>query len=85
MILLDTDHTTFLKYPDSERGRRMIDRLNAVPATEVIGVAIVTVEERMRGWLAVIAKEKLVLRQVRLSRVGLAVRVLRGVRNRAVR
>ena len=27
MILLDTDHTTFLKYPDSERGRRMIDRL----------------------------------------------------------
>jgi hypothetical protein len=24
MILLDTDHTTFLKYPDSERGRRMI-------------------------------------------------------------
>jgi len=25
MILLDTDHTTFLKYPDSERGRRMIE------------------------------------------------------------
>jgi tRNA(fMet)-specific endonuclease VapC len=64
MILLDTDHTTFLKYPDSERGRRMIDRLNAVPASEVIGVAIVTVEERMRGWLAVIAKEKSALRQV---------------------
>ena len=58
MILLDTDHTTCLKYPDSERGRRMIDRLNAVSASEVIGVAIVTVEERMRGWLAVIAKER---------------------------
>jgi tRNA(fMet)-specific endonuclease VapC len=64
MILLDTDHTTFLKYPESERGRRMIDRLNAVSASEVIGVAIVTVEERMRGWLAVIAKEKSALRQV---------------------
>lgn len=64
MILLDTDHTTFLKYPDSERGRRMIDRLNAVSEAEVIGVAIVTVEERMRGWLAVIAKEKSALRQV---------------------
>jgi hypothetical protein len=37
MILLDTDHTTFLKYPDSERGGRMIDRLNAVTASEVIG------------------------------------------------
>jgi tRNA(fMet)-specific endonuclease VapC len=64
MILLDTDHTTFLKYPDSERGRRMIDRLESVSASEVTGVAIVTVEERMRGWLAVIAKEKKALRQV---------------------
>jgi tRNA(fMet)-specific endonuclease VapC len=64
MILLDTDHATFLKYPDSERGRRMIDRLEAVPASEVIGVTIVTVEERMRGWLAVIAKEKSAMRQV---------------------
>ena len=64
MIVLDTDHATFLKYPDSECGRRMIDRLNGVSASEVIGVAIVTVEERMRGWLAVIAKEKSALRQV---------------------
>ncbi len=64
MIFLDTDHTTFLKYPDSERGRRIIDRPNAVSASEVIGVAIVTVEERLRGWLAVIAKEKSALRQV---------------------
>src|SRR6266851_4867168 len=64
MILLDADHATFLKYPDSERGRRMIDRLNAASESEVIGVAIVTVEERMRGWLAVIAKEKSALRQV---------------------
>ena len=64
MILLDTDHTTFLKYPDSDRGRRMIDRLDAASASEVIGVAIVTVEERMRGWLAVIAKEKSAMRQV---------------------
>ena len=64
MILLDTDHTTYLKYPDSERGRRLIERLNAVPESEAIGVAIVTVEERMRGWLAVIAKEMSALRQV---------------------
>ena len=64
MILLDTDHATFLKYPDGDRGRRLIDRLNAVPESEVIGVTIVTVEERMRGWLAAIAKEKSVARQV---------------------
>ena len=64
MILIDTDHATFLKYPDSERGRRFITRLESVPKTEIVAVAIVTVEERMRGWLAVIAKEKTALRQV---------------------
>jgi hypothetical protein len=45
MILLDTDHTRFLKYPDSVRGRRMIERLNAVPASEVIGVKTVSIRE----------------------------------------
>ena len=64
MILIDTDHATFLKYPKSERGRRFIERLERLPKSEVLGVAIVTVEERMRGWLAVIAKEKTALRQV---------------------
>lgn len=64
MILIDTDHATYFKYPDSERGRRFIDRLSTVPPSDVIGVAIVTIEERMRGWLAVIAKEKQAIRQV---------------------
>jgi tRNA(fMet)-specific endonuclease VapC len=64
MILIDTDHATFLKYPESERGRRFIERLERIPKSEVVGVAIITVEERMRGWLAVIAREKSALRQV---------------------
>jgi len=64
MILVDTDHATFLKDPESERGHRLIDRLTAVPPSEVVGVAIITVEERMRGWLAVIAKETTAIRQV---------------------
>lgn len=64
MILLDTDHVTLLKYPESDRGRRFLARLTAVPTSEVVGVGIVTVEERMRGWLAVIAKEKTAIRQV---------------------
>lgn len=64
MILLDTDHATYLKYPESDRGRRLIDRLSGVPPTEVIGAAIITVEERMRGWLAVIARERTAMRQV---------------------
>jgi tRNA(fMet)-specific endonuclease VapC len=64
MILIDTDHATHLKYPESDRGRRLVERLDALPPSEVVGVAIVTVEERMRGWLATIAKEKSALRQV---------------------
>lgn len=64
MILVDTDHATFLKYPESERGRRFIDRLTAVPPSEVVGVAIITEEERTRGWLSVIAKERTALRQM---------------------
>lgn len=58
------DHRNQLKYPESERGRRLIDRRAALPPSEVIGVSIVSVEERMRGWLAAIAKEKRAIRQV---------------------
>ena len=42
MILIDTDHATLLKYPESERGGRFIARLDTVPATETIGVGIVS-------------------------------------------
>ena len=51
MTLLDTDHVTLLKYPGSERGARLAQRLDALPPDEVVGVAIVTVEEQMGvGW-----------------------------------
>ncbi len=64
MLVIDADHATYPKYPESERGRRFIARLDALPDTEAVGVAIVTVEERMRGWLASIAKERQAIRQV---------------------
>jgi tRNA(fMet)-specific endonuclease VapC len=64
MILLDTDHLTLIKYVESERGRRLADRLRALPAAEIVGVAIVSVEEQVRGWLAPMAKERQVIRQV---------------------
>ena len=51
MILIDTDHATYLKYHESDRGRRLVSRLEATEASEIIGVAIVTVEERIEaGW-----------------------------------
>lgn len=63
MILLDTDHATALKYRQSDRFKKLNRRLQSVP-NEIIGTTIVTIEEQMRGWLAVLAKERLVKRQV---------------------
>lgn len=64
MILLDTDHVTILKYPASERAARLSQRLDALPADEIVAVSVVSVEEQMRGWLAAIAKERFAKRQI---------------------
>jgi tRNA(fMet)-specific endonuclease VapC len=64
MILLDTDHLSILKYPGTERGVRLNERLRTQPTVEVVTVSIVSVEEQMRGWLAAIAKERYARRQV---------------------
>jgi tRNA(fMet)-specific endonuclease VapC len=63
MILLDTDHVTALKYQNTARCQRLLVRL-ALVTDEVVGVAVVTVEEQMRGWLAAIAKERKPVRQI---------------------
>jgi tRNA(fMet)-specific endonuclease VapC len=67
MILLDTDHISVLEVPASDRRARLVARL-ALATGEVIGTTIVTVEEQMRGWLAGIAKERQVRRQVHAYR-----------------
>lgn len=63
MILLDTDHLTLLKYPESDRCVRLTERLRG-QAHETVAISIITVEEQMRGWLAAIAKERHARRQV---------------------
>jgi len=63
VILLDTDHLTVLKYTDGEGYGRLHGRLLAA-APALIGTTIVNVEEQMRGWLAAIAKERTLLRQI---------------------
>src|SRR5206468_4023881 len=64
VILLDTDHVTLLKYPANDRGARLAQRLEVLPAEEDVVVAIVSVEEQMRGWLVSVAKERSARRQV---------------------
>jgi tRNA(fMet)-specific endonuclease VapC len=63
VILLDTDHLTALKYVDSERCRKLQARLDEAD-DDVVGTTIVNVEEQMRGWLAAVAREKDLARQV---------------------
>lgn len=63
MILLDTNHVSILRMPPSERRTRLVERMT-LAQNEVFGIPIVAVEETMRGWLAAIAKERLVQPQV---------------------
>ena len=63
MILLDSDHLSVLRYRTSARALRLMSRLSS--ALELpIGTTVVTVEESMRGWMASIAKERHVRRQI---------------------
>ncbi len=63
MMILDSDHLTVLKYRGSQRYQRLTKRFETV-AVEDICTTIINYEEAMRGWLAVIAKEKHISRQV---------------------
>jgi tRNA(fMet)-specific endonuclease VapC len=53
MILLDTDHVTVLQRRSEPAATVLRTRLQHVPAEEV-GTTIVTVQEQLRGWSAVI-------------------------------
>lgn len=64
MILLDTDHASLLKFTNKERVTRLKARLLLLPSDTEFGVTIVTIEEQLRGWLATIARERLVRRHI---------------------
>jgi hypothetical protein len=63
VILLDTNHVTILRMPSNERRTRLVERMT-LSHLQQFGIPIVAVEETMRGWMAVIAKERLARRQV---------------------
>ncbi|HTU89740.1 MAG TPA: type II toxin-antitoxin system VapC family toxin [Gemmataceae bacterium] len=63
MIILDTDHLTVLKYPESSQHARLEDRLAASNDPNV-ATTIVNAEEQMRGWLAEINRLRVVHQQI---------------------
>lgn len=62
MILLDTDHLSVFLDERDPRHRLLDARLDA--AAEQVACSIVSVEETLRGWLAVIHRLRDVHRQI---------------------
>jgi tRNA(fMet)-specific endonuclease VapC len=63
MIILDTDHISFLQYPDSDESQHLLRRLAVCNDPHVV-VTVISVEEQMRGWLQVIARYRDPLQQI---------------------
>lgn len=56
-VILDTDHLTILQQHDSRESQRLWNRLIVLPADD-ISTSIVSVQERMQGWLAYLNNAK---------------------------
>ena len=62
MMILDSDHFSEFLKGTSSAGQVLRQRLDASP--EPIAVSIVTAEELMRGWLALIHRQRSVRSQI---------------------
>jgi tRNA(fMet)-specific endonuclease VapC len=55
MIVLDSDHLTVLRYPESARHAALMARMRASEDRTFV-TSIINVEEQLRGWLAFISR-----------------------------
>ncbi|MBC7818431.1 MAG: type II toxin-antitoxin system VapC family toxin [Planctomycetaceae bacterium] len=62
MIILDTDHMTVLQQPESQSAQVLTTRLAASPDREIMSTAV-TLEEQLRGWLALLNRYRDVRQQ----------------------
>jgi tRNA(fMet)-specific endonuclease VapC len=67
MYILDTDHLSLLGRADSPEAQRLRFRLAGVDVEERV-TTIITFEEQMRGWMAHLARARLLARQVEAYR-----------------
>ncbi len=80
MVVLDTDHLSVLDWPTNPEAERLVARLRAL-APEEVTATIVSFEEQMRGWLAILAKAKTMAKQVEAyERLGRQLDTYRGMR-----
>ena len=64
MIVPDTDHISLLQHMENHRASLLAERLRTVAKNDEVRISIISIEEQMRGWMASIAKERSVTRQV---------------------
>ncbi len=58
MVILDTDHVSLLeRRASSSEGLRLAERLDPIPAADQ-ATTVISYEEQLRGWLAVLAKAR---------------------------
>jgi tRNA(fMet)-specific endonuclease VapC len=62
MIILDTDHMTVFQQPDSQPAQVLTARLAASSDRDILSTAV-TLEEQMRGWLALLNRYRDVRQQ----------------------
>jgi tRNA(fMet)-specific endonuclease VapC len=62
MIVLDTDHISVLRHPQSQEASVLTQRL-AASSDRDIATTVATLEEQMRAWLSVIARYRDLQRQ----------------------
>jgi tRNA(fMet)-specific endonuclease VapC len=63
MVVLDTDHVSFLEIAGNPEGKRLRTRLNAI-AKEEAATTVISYEEQLRGWLTSLAKAKTMFQQI---------------------
>jgi tRNA(fMet)-specific endonuclease VapC len=80
MLVLDTDHMTFLGWRKREDTSLRLRHLLDQRVGEPFGTTIVTYEEQCRGWLAFIAKAKTITNQIKAyERLAIHADVYRNV------
>ena len=63
MILLDTDHINVLQTAEGPAYESFVEKLTAAPDQDLV-TTVITLEEQMRGWLALINRARDTERQV---------------------
>jgi tRNA(fMet)-specific endonuclease VapC len=67
MVVLDTDHPSFLERGDDALGQRLRGRLASLSPGEA-ATTIISFEEQARGWMAQMARARSLPRQVEIYR-----------------